>query len=152
MECHEHFQEMRFQIDLQREKLKEKIDDIYMEMIEKTKENESSYLKKLDEKLSASFKSFEKRSVKDDLPDLEETLSNPNLLIEPIRDRHQKQEEKIQAIQSKLNEINQIKDNLKVSNEFIPFLSFSKDMFGRIFFDDQLKSLILTGQYSSELI
>ena len=48
--------------------------------------------------------------------------------------------------------MNQIKEDLIASNEFIPFLSFNKEMFGRIFFDDQFKSLILTGQQSSDLI
>jgi len=56
---HEHFQEIRFQLDEHREKLKQKIDDIYMEMIEKTKKLESAYLKNLEDQLNASLKSFE---------------------------------------------------------------------------------------------
>ena len=35
LDCHEHFQEIRFQLEMHREKLKEKIDDIYMEMIDR---------------------------------------------------------------------------------------------------------------------
>jgi hypothetical protein len=34
LECHKHFQEVRFQIDEHREELKKKIDDISLEMIE----------------------------------------------------------------------------------------------------------------------
>ena len=45
LDCHNHFQEILFQLDMHREKLKEKIDDIYMEMIDKTKEFEASYVK-----------------------------------------------------------------------------------------------------------
>ena len=56
--CHKRFQELRFQLDQHREQLKEKIDDIYMEMIDKTKEFEASYLKSLNEKLSSSLISF----------------------------------------------------------------------------------------------
>ncbi len=41
LDVHEHFQEIRFQLDEHREQLKEKIDDIYMEMIEKTKKFEA---------------------------------------------------------------------------------------------------------------
>ena len=33
LDCHNHFQELRFQLDIHREKIKEKIDDIYMDMI-----------------------------------------------------------------------------------------------------------------------
>ena len=56
LDCHEHFQEIRFQLDQHREELKEKVDNIYMEMIEETKEYESSYLKKFGEKYSAPHK------------------------------------------------------------------------------------------------
>ena len=97
LECHDHFQEIRFQLDMHREKLKEKIDDIYMEMIEQTKEFEVSYLKSLNEELSSSFKLFEIKSAEHDLKDLEETFRNPNLLIESIRELNLKQNEEIKT-------------------------------------------------------
>jgi hypothetical protein len=37
LDVHEHFQEIRFKLDEHREKLKQKIDDIYMDMIDRTK-------------------------------------------------------------------------------------------------------------------
>ena len=96
---------------------------------------EFSYLKKLDEiQIIRVFK-----SVEDDLKDLEKTFRNPNLLIESIKEMQQKQEETVQAIQLKLNEMIKINDDLKASNEFMPFLFFNKDMLGRISFDDQFK-------------
>ena len=52
LEFHEHFQELRLKIDLHREKLKENIDDIYMEMIEQTKKIEASYVKSLNKNLT----------------------------------------------------------------------------------------------------
>ena len=45
LECYNHFQELRNQLDMHREKLKEKVDDIWMDMIQKTKDYEASYLK-----------------------------------------------------------------------------------------------------------
>ena len=42
LDVHEHFQEIRFQLDEHREELKQKIDDIYMEMIQKTKTFEAA--------------------------------------------------------------------------------------------------------------
>jgi hypothetical protein len=42
-----HFQELRFQIDENRERLKAKIDDVALEMIEQTKKCEAEYLKEL---------------------------------------------------------------------------------------------------------
>ena len=46
---HERLQEIRFQLDEHREQLKVKIDNIYMEMIDKTKEVEASYLKSFND-------------------------------------------------------------------------------------------------------
>ena len=43
MICHEHFAEIKRQIDLQREELKVKIDDIAAEMMNKIKETEIIY-------------------------------------------------------------------------------------------------------------
>jgi hypothetical protein len=48
LDVHEHFQETRFKLDEYREELKEKIDDIYMDLIEKTKKFEATYLKSVE--------------------------------------------------------------------------------------------------------
>jgi hypothetical protein len=63
LDVHEHFQEIRFKLDEHREALKVKIDDVYMEMIDKTKKFEATYLKSLEDKLNASLKSFETTSL-----------------------------------------------------------------------------------------
>jgi hypothetical protein len=56
LEVHEHFTEIRFKLDEHREVLKQKIDDIYMEMIEKTKKFEIVNLKSIEDQLEASLK------------------------------------------------------------------------------------------------
>ena len=157
LDCHNHFQEIRFQLDMHREKLKEKIDEIYMEMIEKTKEFETKYLKSFNEKLPVSFKSFEAKSVENYLKELEETFRDPNLVIESIEKLQFKQQEAIAKIQPHLNEMVLIKEDLKASNEFKPFLSFNKDLFGQLNLNeyscfDPFKSQILSGNQPLELI
>jgi hypothetical protein len=157
LDSHNHFQEVRRKIDEHREKLKEKIDEIYMEMIEQTKEFEASYLKSLNEKLEASLKLYEKKTVNDELNDLDETFRNPNLSIKTIQEMQYNEEKAIDRIQSKLYEMSQIKDNLIVSNEFKPNLTFDKDSFGQLYLnqyknDDPFMSHILSGQQPSELI
>jgi len=161
LECHNHFQEVRRQLDMHREKLKERVDDIYMEMIEKTKEFEASHLKSLKEKLKTSVKLLEKTksTIENELKEMEETFRNPNLLIESIKEMHLKQQEAIQIIQLKSIEMNKIKDDLKVSNKFIPNESFDKDSFGQLYLNknkystaDPFKSSILKGQQSNDLI
>ena len=57
MDVFNHFQELRFKIDEHRERLKAKIDDVALEMIEQTKKCEAEYLKEvtLKENLLSSF-------------------------------------------------------------------------------------------------
>ena len=67
-DCHNHFQEIRRQIDLHREKLVEKIEKIYMEMINRTKECEASNMKSLNRNQQTFIKSFKQpQSVEKDL-------------------------------------------------------------------------------------
>ena len=56
-----------------------------------------------------------------------------------------------------MNELNQIKVNLKESNQFKPYLSFDKSLFGQLnsneySSDPFLKSKILTEQQPSEIL
>jgi hypothetical protein len=158
LDCHNHFQEVRCQIDLHRENLKKKIDEIYMEMIEKTKEVEASYLKSLNEKLDTSLKPIETKSIELDIEELNEAFRDPNIVIESIREIQIKQEKAIELFQSILNEVNKLKSNLNSLNEFVkPNFSYDKDLFGQLklngyFSFDPFKSVILTDQQPSELI
>ena len=71
-DCHNHFQEIRSLIDLHREKLVEKIDNIYMEMIDRTKAVEASFMKSLNRNQQAFVKSFKQpQSVEKDLEEFE---------------------------------------------------------------------------------
>ena len=123
LDCHEHFQEIRFQLDMHREKFKEKIDDIYMEMVEKTKEVEANYLKSLNENIEASLKSYEIKSTENNLNKLEQTFHDPNLLIETIREMCQKQTDTLKTIHSIMDEVSQVEEFLKASNQFKENLS-----------------------------
>ena len=158
LDCHEHFQEIRFQLDQHREELKEKIDDIYMKMIDKTKEVESSCLKSLNLNHEDFLKSFDLKSIHEDLDKLEETFRNPHLMTESVKEIQVKQQKAIQTIQSKLNEMNQVKYDLKASNQFKKNVSFNQDLFGQLklseYFNSNysFKSKILKGQQPSELI
>jgi hypothetical protein len=155
LDVHNHFQDIRFKLDEHREKLKEKIDDIYMEMIDKTKTFESTYLKSLEDKLNASLKSFETKSIELSLKETEESFRNPNLLIQSIRAMQRQQEEAIAELKRKLEEQSQVKDDLTRMNQFTPNVSFSKEWFGQLHlneysFIDPFKSKILSGNQPSE--
>ena len=79
-DVHNHFTEIRFKLDEHREELKQKIDDIFMEMIDKTKTFEALYLKGLADRLNSSLKSFETTSIEQSLKETEKSFRNPNLL------------------------------------------------------------------------
>jgi hypothetical protein len=164
MDVFNHFQELRFQIDEHRERLKAKIDDVALEMIEQTKKCEAEYLKEVKENLLSSF--GESKSLDKELEEIEEFFRNPNLLIQSIKDLQQRQEESLKEIQSKLNEINQVNVDLKATNEFKPNLtllnkesssSLSSSFFGSMKLNncsntDLFKSQILTGNQPNVLI
>jgi hypothetical protein len=157
LDVHEHFTEIRFKLDEHREKLKDKIDDIYMEMIEKTKKFEAAYLKSLEDNLNASLKSFETKSLEQSLNETGESFRTQNLLTESIRGMQRQQEEAIAKLKLKLNEQSQVKDNIKEMNEFKPNVSFSQDSFGQLHLNeyssiDLFKSQILSGKQPSELL
>ena len=66
----DHFQEMRFQVDEQREELKEKSDEMALAMIDKIKKCEESLSKNLKE----NFSSFdEAKSIENELNEIEDT-------------------------------------------------------------------------------
>jgi hypothetical protein len=116
----DHFQEMCFKVDEQREELKNKIDDLALELIDQIKKCEESLSKNLKE----NFSSFdETKSLENELNQIEETFRDPNLLIETIQAMQQKQEESLKEIQFKLNQMHQVKDDLKATNDFKPNLS-----------------------------
>jgi len=83
--CHNHFSEIRSQTDLHRERLKDKIDDIALEMIDQTNKFEDKYLKSLKQKLGDSLILIETKTCDEELKDIEDKFRDPNLLIESIR-------------------------------------------------------------------
>jgi len=120
----EHFQEFRFQIDEHREELKKKIDEIALQMIDETKKYEAMYLNNLKKNFFKTPHFDQTQTLENELNQIEVTFRNPNLLIEAIKEMQLKQEESLNEIQYKLNEFNQVKDDLKSSNEFKPNLSW----------------------------
>jgi hypothetical protein len=80
LDCHNHFQEIRRKIDVQREELKDQIDKIALAMIELTKEMEQKHLTN-----SNKFK-VEVFDLDKDKKILDETFRDVNLSIESIKE------------------------------------------------------------------
>jgi hypothetical protein len=116
----EHFQEIRFKIDEQREELKKRIDDMALAMIDQTKKSQNAYLNDLKERFSSID---HLQSLENKMSQIEETFLKPNLLIETIREMQQKQDESLSDIQIKLKEMAKINDDLVETNFFMSNLS-----------------------------
>jgi dsDNA-specific endonuclease/ATPase MutS2 len=101
--------------------------------------------------------------LEDELNEIEELFRDPNLRIEKIKDIQQKQGKSLNEFQSKLNEMNQVKDDLKATNAFQPFNQEEEEeetsLFGSLKLNEfcsymnSFKSHILNNQqHCSELI
>jgi len=147
LECFNHFQEIRFKINQHREELKQRIDEMALEMIDQVKTFESSYLKNLNLKLEKSFKTYD-----EEMNDLVETFRDSNLQINKIKQMKHEQEMIFLSIKSKLTESSKVKEHLK-SNEFKP--CFSLD-FGQLrlfeFVFDPFQSQIVNEKKALDLI
>jgi hypothetical protein len=154
LDCHTHCQEMRRQIDLQRESLKSKIDDLALTMIEKTNEMEKLFLTSLNENVKACLESYQATSA----ADVERMFRNPRVLIDDIKRLQREQETKCDKIKVNLDELTQIKECLIKSNEFTANLSFDQATFGRLQLNDFFKrrarfeSQIVSGRLEIDLV
>jgi hypothetical protein len=125
---HEHFQEMRRQIDLQREELKDKIDKIALSMIDQVKKFESTYALSFIKKADCVLSQFEEKNLVKEKAELCEKFRETNLLIGSINELKAKQDKSICDISFRLYEITEIKKQLE-TNQFKRF-EFDTDNFG----------------------
>ena len=93
---HDHFAEIKRQIDLQREQLKEKIDEVYLAMIGQVEKHEVFYKQKLDE--TRCFKEFNAEREKETL---EEEFRKVDLTIERVHQLKAKYEASVKELQDK---------------------------------------------------
>ena len=102
MECHNHFQEKRRKIYIRREEAKERI-EIYMGMIELTKESEAHYMEHMTHQTNSVQSN--NANLKEEMSSLAEKFRDPQLLIESIKELKSKQDEYVVQLKAKLLEI-----------------------------------------------
>jgi hypothetical protein len=159
LDFHNHFQEVRRKIDLQREELKDKIDKVALQMIEQTKIAEAKY--KIEQKQkydSVMFHKNQKSTKEQEFKDLEEKFRQPNLSLQSLKQLQVNQNDLISEIKSKQQEIVKIKENLNENIQFTPNLIFVKETFGKLQLNSyepgpfRMQSKILTKAETFELI
>jgi hypothetical protein len=119
LDCHNHFQEIRRKIDVQREELKDQIDKISLAMIDELKLIEATYSNRIKEFHVEVYDLEKEKKI------LNETFRDVNILISSINQLQVKQDEAVSRIKSNLNEISQMKTFMTKSNDFKPNLSCS---------------------------
>ena len=145
----EHFQEMRFQIDEHRERLKDRIDEIALAMIDDITQHQEMYLKELKK----NFSSFDDcKSLEHELNQIDESFRNPNIIIEAIKEMQRKQEESLNEIQLRLNEMKQVKDHLKATNDFQSNVSQFNQSDTSLFGSIKLSGYSNTNPFMSEIL
>jgi hypothetical protein len=159
LDFHNHFQEVRRKIDLQREELKDKIDKVALQMIEQTKIIEAKY--KIEQKQkydSVMFHKNKKSTKEQEFKDLEEKFRQPKLSLQSLKQLQVSQNVLISEIMSKQQEIVEIKENLNEDIQFTPNLTFDNEIFGKLQLNSyepgpfKTLSKILTEAESFELI
>ena len=108
LKSHEHFAEIKRKIDIQREKLKEKIDEIYLAMIRNVEQNEEFYKLKLNE--NRNIKSFDLSS---EIESLDDELRQVNLKIERVQQLKTENEANVKNLQNLQDRLDELK--LRVS-------------------------------------
>ena len=121
----ERFNEIRNKIDLQREELKKKIDEIALEIIDQTKEKENNLIKDLN----LANSNIINTGVEEEFKRLLEEFRNPNLFLENIKSSIQKQESETNQIKTNINNFNLKVDETKTFY-FKPNLKSEKKIFG----------------------
>jgi len=148
--CYDHFQEMRFEIDIHREKLKENIDEIALELIERLNAFESLYMARLNSNLKDSSPHYyENMSLELDYQKLDESFREPFLTWEKCKQLQKSQEKMLEGIKLKLKELKQMRKNLE-KNKFEPRIPDIGNSFGTLTLKTYTSDHLLTSQILSQ--
>ena len=128
LNSHKKFTEIKCQIDLHREELKAKIDEIALTMIKKIEDYEAVFKKKLPEALI--FKEFKFEEEKDNLEAEFRKFELNIALIEQLKTAN---EAKVQSLQSRIDEFKRMTTQIEDSS-FKPAEFVSTSLFGSLAF------------------
>ena len=121
----DHFTEIRRQIDIQREELKNKIDEIALRMIDQANEREKAYQLKLKESISViidtDIKQFSQLLMRE--------FRDPDLLVDKVKLLQIKHEQNVKDFQTRISDFDSLGNEIKLL-EFVPKQEFQEYEFG----------------------
>ena len=121
----DHFSELRRQIDVQREKLKIKIDEIALKMTARVNQKEKINHSKVKQLLLAAIPV----DIKQARQTLENEFRKPNILIEEIKRMQNEQQQRVNEFQTRLRKVDTFCGKIK-SFVFKPSHSLRDESFG----------------------
>ena len=123
---HDHFAEIKRKIDIHREQLKEKIDQIYLAMISQVEKHEALYRLKLEE--TRCFKEF---NADTEAKNIEEEFRKVDLTIERVQQLQSKCEVNVKALQHSMEMLQFAEHQMKKSS-FEAKKDFDTSSFGAL--------------------
>ena len=123
---HDHFAEIKRQIDLQREELKEKIDEIYFDMISKVEQHEAFYKQKMNE-----TRCFQEFNAEKETETFEEEFRKVDLTIQRVQQLKSKYEANVKAAQDNMDKLQFMGKQMKKST-FMAKKDFDISSFGAL--------------------
>ena len=139
----DHFTEIRRQIDIQREELKNKIDEISLQLIDQVNERENVYKSKLKESISvvvdADIQKFSHLLMRE--------FREPNLLVANVKRLQLQHELNVKEFQASISEFDSIGKEIKLL-EFVSRQEFQEPEFGRL----RLKGPLIACNIDNEIL
>ena len=123
---YDHFAEIKRKLDLQREELKQKIDEIYLTLISKVEKHEAFYKQKLDK--TRCFKEF---NAEKELENFEEEFRIVDLTIERVQQLQSRYEANIKVLQDKMTNLQLVSTQMKKCS-FMAKKDFDISSFGAL--------------------
>ena len=124
LKSHEHFSEIKNKIDIQREQLKEKIEEIYWAMIKQVEKHETFYKQKLQE--SRRIKEFDLIS---EIESLDDEFRRMDLKIEQVHQLKRENEANVKDLQARLEELKLMSQRTEKCS-FVSKKDFGVELFG----------------------
>ena len=136
------FSEIRLKIDILREEMKKKIDEIALKMIDEANEKEKAY--KL--RINKSFRKISDKELKKSSRLFMDEYRKPDLILENLKRLMSEQELHIIQLEAKLADFNAINTEIE-SVEFRFGKGFQEENFGKLKLSKPLSELVSTTKY-----
>ena len=123
--CHEHFSEIRRNIDIHRETMKAKIDELAMEMIGKAKKNEETFMNRIKDNFAKKFQV----DIENEEKVIAAEFRKQNFVAESVKKLNVEHVNNINKLKYMLQEIESITHQIE-KHEFKGNSEFNFDLFG----------------------